>query len=449
MNLEFFSSMNDVFFFKSTMLILISNNFHLWIEELRDLALKIKIWKYINSYDKIEKSRKKILSEIDHFVVKQSNFTSSTVADDLITDQINQSAQSSQSRVAKYFSELTFQQQENYRTDVKEYKRREKQIVKITQRMLKINETIRASARSYISSKLMFAFIRKILQLLIIKYKKIEDQIKKQIHEKFQALKQSSFKNQIEIWVTNWENLRSRILSLNIKNFFDSETMLVEKFLTANRKWTFMFCDNWILQKRATLRNVHFEETIREYKNAAKKNLKIVEHANVAILQNQSQSQSKKSTSSICSDHHDDEDKTRQCICDCMHDWNKCDQILKSIKSSNWKCNSQERKWAKKAIKNNRWLYFKIKNMTNIDILNEIKSEDCKNDKKNKNDKKSDSEKKSKNDISMLNLLIWRIKNHLSMQAYLLTKRSTISYEEAWFTIQIVIIHSFMIWIDS
>jgi hypothetical protein len=38
--------------------------------------------------------------------------------------------------------------------------------------------------------------------------------------------------------------------------------------------------------------------------------------------------------------------------------------------------------------------------MTNIDILNEIKSEDDKNDKKNKNDKKIDNEKKSKNVIS-------------------------------------------------
>jgi hypothetical protein len=71
------------------------------------------------------------------------------------------------------------------------------------------------------------------------------------------------------------------------------------------------------LQKKAIEKNVHFAKTIREYKNAVKKNLKIVEHANVATLQNQSQSQSKKSTSSICSDHHDDEDKTRQCICDC------------------------------------------------------------------------------------------------------------------------------------
>jgi hypothetical protein len=74
------------------------------------------------------------------------------------------------------------------------------------------------------------------------------------------------------------------------------------------------------LQKKAIERNVHFAETIREYKNAVKKNLKIVEHANVATLQNESQFQSKKLTSSICSNHHDDEDKTRQCICHCMHD---------------------------------------------------------------------------------------------------------------------------------
>ncbi len=39
--------------------------------------------------------------------------------------------------------------------------------------------------------------------------------------------------------------------------------------------------------------------------------------------------------------------------------------------------------------------------MTNTDILDEIKSKDCKNDKKEKNDKKSDNEKKTaENDIS-------------------------------------------------
>jgi hypothetical protein len=157
----------------------------------------------------------------------------------------------------------------------------------------------------------------------------------------------------------------------------------------------------------------------------------------------------KKSILSICSDHHDDENTTRQCIYDYMHDWNKCDHIFKSIKSSNWKCNSQERKWTRKTIKNNRWLYFRIKNMTNIDILNEIKSEDCKNNKKTKMTNKLIMKRSQKMIFWMLNLLIWRIKNHLNMQAYLLTKRSTTFYEETWFTIQNVMIHLFIIWFNS
>jgi hypothetical protein len=58
---------------------------------------------------------------------------------------------------------------------VKKYKRNKKQIAKIIQKMLKINKAIRASIKTYILSKLMFVFIKKILQVLIIKYKKIDD----------------------------------------------------------------------------------------------------------------------------------------------------------------------------------------------------------------------------------------------------------------------------------
>ncbi len=90
---------------------------------------------------------------------------------------------------------MTSNQQENYKANVKKYKRKKKLIVKIFQRMFKINEAIRVFTKSYIFFKMMSIFIRKILQLLIIKYKKIDNQIKKQLHEKFQTLKQSSFKN--------------------------------------------------------------------------------------------------------------------------------------------------------------------------------------------------------------------------------------------------------------
>jgi hypothetical protein len=194
LNIEFFlSTMNDDrISFKITMLILISNNFHLWIEKFKNLALKIKVWQYINSNENMKKFKKRILFEIDHFSVK--NFSSQSVADDLMTNQTI-SAVSSHSRSVQWFHELTSSQQESYRASVKEYKRKKKLIVKISQKMLKINEAIRVFARSYIFFEMMSIFIREILQLLIIRYKKIDDQIKKQLHEKFQALKQSSFKN--------------------------------------------------------------------------------------------------------------------------------------------------------------------------------------------------------------------------------------------------------------
>jgi ERCC4-related helicase len=134
------------------------------------------------------------------------------------------------------------------------------------------------------------------------------------------------------------------------------------------------------MQKKTIEKNVHFEETIHEFKNIVKKRLKIIEHVNVIIFPNQSQSQSqfqsKKSTFSISSEN--DKSEKRQCSCDVMHDLKNCDHFVKSVKSSNWKYNSQKRKWIKDAIKKNRNFYHAIKKITNIDILNDIKKEDCK-----------------------------------------------------------------------
>jgi hypothetical protein len=40
------------------------------------------------------------------------------------------------------------------------------------------------------------------------------------------------------------------------------------------------------MQEKSIEKNVHFEKTIREYKNAVKKKLKRIEDVNVIILQN-------------------------------------------------------------------------------------------------------------------------------------------------------------------
>jgi hypothetical protein len=78
-------------------------------------------------------------------------------------------------RSAQWLHELISSQQENYEANIKKYKRKKKIIVKISQRMLKIDKAIRVFARLYIFFEMMSIFIRKILQFLIIKCKKIDD----------------------------------------------------------------------------------------------------------------------------------------------------------------------------------------------------------------------------------------------------------------------------------
>ncbi len=81
-----------------------------------------------------------------------------------------------------------------------------------------------------------------------------------------------------------------------------------------------------------------------------------------------------------------------------MHDWKNCKHIVKFVKSSNWKCNQQKKKWLKDTILKSRELFFVIKKIIDIDILNDIKTKDCKS--KNNNDKNFDNEKTAENDIS-------------------------------------------------
>jgi hypothetical protein len=84
-----------------------------------------------------------------------------------------------------------------------------------------------------------------------------------------------------------------------------------------------------------------------------------------------------------------------------MHNLKNCEHFVKFVKSSNWKCNSQKRRWIKNAIKENRSLYHIVKKIANIDILNDIKKENYKwRLKRNKNDKKFDNEKTAENNIS-------------------------------------------------
>jgi hypothetical protein len=83
-----------------------------------------------------------------------------------------------------------------------------------------------------------------------------------------------------------------------------------------------------------------------------------------------------------------------------MHDWRNCEHIVKFVKSSNWKCNQQEKKWIKNAILKSRSFFYAFQRIIDIDILNDIKAEQCKSKEKNNNDKKFNNEKSANDNIS-------------------------------------------------
>jgi hypothetical protein len=74
------------------------------------------------------------------------------------------------------------------------------------------------------------------------------------------------------------------------------------------------------MQKKTIEKNVHFEKTIREFRNVVKKKLKTIEHVNVIILQNQSQFQSQSQNSTFSISTENDKSEKRQCSCKNMHD---------------------------------------------------------------------------------------------------------------------------------
>jgi hypothetical protein len=71
---------------------------------------------------------------------------------------------------------------------------------------------------------------------LISRYKLSDSKVVEQIHEQYQALKNSLVKAKIEQWISDWENLRSDMISQNIASTFKSDVIFVNEFLRAERK---------------------------------------------------------------------------------------------------------------------------------------------------------------------------------------------------------------------
>jgi hypothetical protein len=83
-----------------------------------------------------------------------------------------------------------------------------------------------------------------------------------------------------------------------------------------------------------------------------------------------------------------------------MHNWKNCEHIIKFVKSSNWKCSQQKEKWIKNAILKSLSFFYAFQKIIDIEILNDIKTKQCKSKEKD-NNKKFNIEKTANDDISV------------------------------------------------
>jgi hypothetical protein len=72
------------------------------------------------------------------------------------------------------------------------------------------------------------------------------------------------------------KNVQNRNLIFVIKNFFDFETMFVEKSLFIVRKWALTFCDKWILQKKRLKKSFISKKRFAKIKTSSKRNYKLL-----------------------------------------------------------------------------------------------------------------------------------------------------------------------------
>ena len=156
------------------MMILISQNFHTWIKELKDIAKKIKIWKFIDSNDQ------KLQSEsIDFFEI--FNFQISIVFQSLTTIIAGENAllsfQIFVTRLTKNYNKLSNAQQKRYQINIIVYQIKKKLIKKMTHDMKIINNALKTSTRIYIFNANMNVSIRDINKTLIDKYQRSNIQI--------------------------------------------------------------------------------------------------------------------------------------------------------------------------------------------------------------------------------------------------------------------------------
>jgi hypothetical protein len=136
---------------------LTSLNYHIWINELKAIAKKARIWQFVDFDTDLKSSQSSVSPQASDYKINDNSASS--------------------------LKELFAEQKKKYKANNIEYDMLDKQFERITQRLRTINNAIRTSARQYIFSNELRSSTRKIIQLLAARYKLDQSKIIEQIHE--------------------------------------------------------------------------------------------------------------------------------------------------------------------------------------------------------------------------------------------------------------------------
>ncbi len=363
------------------MIMLISKNYHLWIKKLQKLIEQHRIWKYVDSK---ETKSKLIIEDYSNFsdIVMTLNVT--------VTTRSNVSADQ-RIRSVRSINELTSEQQKNLQQKQFIWSMREKLMRRAKRNIQIVHQTVKTSARQYISSSEMKSNIRQILQTLVDRYKQSDVKIVELLHDQYYVLKSFFVKTKIEQWISEWENLKIEMINQELRDTFDNDVIFVHEFLRASKRWAFVFCEIWIIQHQTIERFLNFFKITRAYRNAYEnflRNDKVKDMIDAITLQSVDQDQV---DLHICTKNDKDEDKHKDkfCICDQIHLFSQCSYIVSVNKTSEWKENFKMKNETRQKIQTKSFMIYSIKRIVDINILNELISSSkrkMKNEKKNEND---------------------------------------------------------------
>ncbi len=329
-------------------------NFHIWIKEIKIITKNAEIWKFVDSENTAEISKKDSSSNV-------SDYQISIQADD-------------GTRSITALRELSDKQRKEHKLNLLNHQYHEKYIDRINTGIMRVQNVIKLFARMYLSLNELSAESRRMLKTLSDRYKLSDARVKEQLHETWRALKTSSFKVKIEQWIADWENLKQEMIDLNLAETFENDVIFVSEFLTAERKWALNFCDNWENQHKTADKDIEFFKTTRIYREVIQKESSMFSSrtVNVATLQEQSQNEKKKNNKT--DDKKNVKKKGRKCLCLKMHLFKECFYICKSTRSSDWKEDKKIRNEMRQRLKT-IGAYKAIKRVSNTNFLNEITEE--------------------------------------------------------------------------